>query len=131
MAKNERVHQAVQSAVDRVDEFISGATLSLPDSKYRRASKVFLESKSASARTAGLFLTFYWLQDGGWDLDSVPIGIRGQFGDKLLCEELTRRHVTLSKTKYMSSLSHAMAATSQVFRSRASDRRSISLSRRL
>lgn len=54
-----------------------------------------LLAKSASVRTAGLFLSFYALKERTWDYKTLPSGVRGEFGDKLLCEGLSTRHVTL------------------------------------
>lgn len=93
--RNEKVETAVRSTLDRVDAFISGQGVSLPKPVHRRACDKLLEAKAASVRTAALFLMFYWLEEPGWNRDSVPVGARGKYGDKLLCEELTNRSITL------------------------------------
>ncbi len=67
----------------------------LPKPEHRRACDTLLETKAASVRTAALFLMYYWLEEPAWDSDRVPVGARGEYGDKLLCEELTVRHITL------------------------------------
>jgi hypothetical protein len=85
---------AVERTLNRIDDLISGESIVLPDPKYRRAVEIFLDKQSASARTAALFLMFYWLEEPSWDLRSVPIGIRGASGDKLLSEGLTTRNIT-------------------------------------
>jgi hypothetical protein len=51
--------------------------------------------KRASVRTAGLFLAFYSAIDPTWNYTSPPSGVRGKYGDKLLCEELSKRYITL------------------------------------
>jgi hypothetical protein len=53
-----------------------------------------------------LFFMFYWLELPDWDFNTLPVGLRGRFGDKLLCEELTKRKVTLhgSITAYAENL---------------------------
>ncbi|MHB8974085.1 MAG: hypothetical protein ACYC3X_27870 [Pirellulaceae bacterium] len=92
---NERIFQAVTKAIQRIDAFISEDSVTLPAPQFRHACDRMLHEKSSSARTAALFLMFYWLEDPAWTLDTVPVGIRGGRGDKLLCEELSQRHVTL------------------------------------
>jgi hypothetical protein len=93
-SRNHKVHDAILKTIERVDAFLGGETLSLPAAQYRRAADALL-TRSASVRTAGMFLAFYALQDLTWDYDSPPSGVRGEFGDKLLCEELSRREITL------------------------------------
>lgn len=95
MARNEKVEAAAQLALKRVDAFISGATLSaLPSADARKACDAQI-GKCASVRLGSLFLACYAVVDPDWDCKGVPIGIRGQFGDKLLSEQLTQRSVTL------------------------------------
>src|SRR5438105_4617092 len=93
--RNEKVEAAVHKVLERVDAYVSGEAVALPKPKHRRACDDLLETKAASVRTATLFLMFYWLEEPNWDRDAVPIGARGEYGDKLLCEELTNRHITL------------------------------------
>ncbi|MGC8640061.1 MAG: hypothetical protein ACP5XB_09320 [Isosphaeraceae bacterium] len=53
-------------------------------------------SRSASIYTGMLFFMFYWLETPEWDLNSLPRGWRSEkHGDVFLCEELTKRHLTL------------------------------------
>jgi hypothetical protein len=93
--RNKSIEIAVQSVLARIDDFISPATLDLPEPDYRRACEDLLTKQKSSVTTAILFLMFYWLQEPSWDRDSVPVGIRGKYGDKLLSEELTNRNITL------------------------------------
>lgn len=93
--RNRRVEMAVNKALERVDEFIGGKKISLPKPPHRRACEELLDKKSASVKTAALFLMFYWLEEPSWDRNSVPVGARGRYGDKKLCEELTNRNITL------------------------------------
>ncbi len=93
--RNILVERAVAGALQKVDDFISGEKVELPNPKHRRACDELLEQQSPSVRTASLFLTFYWLEDPKWDLKTVPVGIRGEHGDKKLSEELTNRNITL------------------------------------
>lgn len=92
--RNVKVEQAVLGAIARIDFFLSGEALELPSALHRKACNALL-GKSASVRTAGLFLAFYALQQEGWKYDALPPGARGAFGDKLLCEELSTRDITL------------------------------------
>ncbi|MCC6419966.1 MAG: hypothetical protein IT429_17155, partial [Gemmataceae bacterium] len=93
--RNVLVERAVNKALERVDDFVSGEEVDLPTPAHRRACETLLDTRSASVKTAVLFLVFYWLEDQTWDMNSVPTGARGQFGDKKLCEELTNRSITL------------------------------------
>jgi hypothetical protein len=93
--RNTHVEAAVTRALERIDYFINGGTIKLPDAKYRRAAESLLDTQAASVKTAALFLMFYWLEQSSWDLKAVPRGIRGQYGDKRLSEELNRRSITL------------------------------------
>ncbi len=89
------VEAAVNKALERVDAFIGGEKVSLPQPTHRRACEELLEHKANSVKTATLFLMFFWLEDPTWDRNSVPVGSRGKYGDKKLCEELTNRSITL------------------------------------
>ncbi|HEY6333265.1 MAG TPA: hypothetical protein VI756_28330, partial [Blastocatellia bacterium] len=92
---NPFVRNAVAAAIGRLDEFISGARVNLPRPKYRHAIDHLIERRSSSVTASVLFFLFYWLQDPSWDLKSLPVGIRGRFGDRYLSEELNRRGITL------------------------------------
>jgi hypothetical protein len=93
--RNVVVEAAVNKALERVDAFISGGQVALPTPPHRRACEELLDTQAGSVRTAVLFLTFYWQEDRSWDVNRVPPGARGKYGDKKLCEELTKRNVTL------------------------------------
>lgn len=95
--RNLLVERAVSHALDRIDYFISGAELeALPSPEHRRACDALLaRPRAGSAKVATLFLMFYWLEEPTWDRDTVPVGIRGQYGDKLLSEQLNQRDITL------------------------------------
>jgi hypothetical protein len=82
--------------VGRIDAFLADDTLRtpLPSRDQRRACEKQL-TQSGSIRLASLFLAFYALQDSAWDFHCVPTGVRGKYGDKLLAEQLSRRHITL------------------------------------
>jgi hypothetical protein len=92
--RNTSVEAAVTATLERIDAFAAGAELRPITAQLRAACDSLLDEQSASARTAGLFLAFYWLHDTKWNGDEVPVGIRGKYGDKLLSEGLTERSVT-------------------------------------
>jgi hypothetical protein len=94
-ARNLVVERAVHRAIDRIDYFLSGGELSLPSAEHRRGCEDLLERQRASVRVSAMFFIFYWLEDENWDRDHLPAGLRGQYGDKFLSEELNRRHITL------------------------------------
>lgn len=104
--RNKTVEDAVRLALERVDAYINGENVVLPSKEHRRAADALLDGQAASVRTATLYLMCYWVCDPGWDLSSVPVGTRGAYGDKLLCEELGLRHITLygSITAYAENL---------------------------
>jgi hypothetical protein len=95
VARNIVVEEAVRLILDRLDSFISHETVALPRPSFRKACDAQLAHRSGSVRLASLFLAYYSVRDASWNCESVPTGIRGQYGDKLLAEELTRKHVTL------------------------------------
>jgi hypothetical protein len=84
--RNILVETSVNKALERIDAFIAGEKIDLPLPAHRRACEELLDRKSASVKTATLFLMFYWLEDQTWDMNSVPVGVRGGYGDKKLCE---------------------------------------------
>lgn len=92
--RNTAVQNAVTAALERIDAFIAGEEIKPLSPVLRAACDELLDKQHASARTAALFLSFYSIQDTAWDGDSVPVGTRGQYGDKLFCDELTKRSVT-------------------------------------
>lgn len=95
MARNQLVEDTVKFALERIDAFLSKETVSLPSKKVRHACDQLLESKSASVVTACFFLACYRVQDPSYKFRDVPVGARGKYGDKYLCEQLSQRSITL------------------------------------
>ncbi len=96
MTRNEKVEAASLLAIRSIDAFIAGATLeALPTAKNRQACDGQVAHRAGSVRLASLFLIFYSLADSTWNCQAIPTGIRGQYGDKLLAEQLTQRSVHL------------------------------------
>ncbi|MDP9173671.1 MAG: hypothetical protein M3O30_07370 [Planctomycetota bacterium] len=95
MQRNEKVEAAVKLALNRIDKFIGGDTVQLPNPAARRIADGQLQHRSASVRVASMFFVFYSLYDDKWDCNALPVGYRGEYGDKLFAEQLSQRHVTL------------------------------------
>ncbi len=95
LSRNISVENAVNAALNRIDDFLADAKLTVPSAIYRAAIDDVVKNESASVKTATLFLMFYWLQDTRWNQRSVPIGTRGAYGDKKVCDQLTLRGITL------------------------------------
>ncbi|MCE5245500.1 MAG: hypothetical protein ABFD84_16865 [Candidatus Polarisedimenticolia bacterium] len=93
--RNRHVEEAVTKAIERVDEFINGAKLVLPKPEHRKVCDLQLSESGGSAKTAALFFAFYALADPDWNKVQIPTGLRGEYGDKRLAAELTRRDVTI------------------------------------
>jgi hypothetical protein len=93
--RNTSVEAAVRQALDAIDGFIAGDPVDLPSKQVRELLDAHLQKQKNSVKLATLFLAFYSMEDRAWDANSVPVGIRGANGDKLLAAELTFRHITL------------------------------------
>lgn len=96
--RNERIESTVDLLISLVDRLAGGEVLGNPASSDIRALfDEHVESHGGSVRLACAFFAAYAVVDPAWDFKSVPTGIRGRFGDKLLGHQLTRRHVTFHK----------------------------------
>src|SRR5918911_3493541 len=93
--RNVNVERAIALALERIDYFLAGGEVELPTPEGRHASDRLLEGQSASTITACLFFTFYRLIEPSYNFTRQPVGSRGKFGDKWLCEELSKRSLTL------------------------------------
>lgn len=94
--EDSQVARATRKALERVDHFLAGGVLEPPIPRYMAACDELLETRSPSIYTGIFFLMFYWLEEPGWDLNSLPTGWRSlNHGDKFLCEELTKRNIHL------------------------------------
>lgn len=95
-SRNVYVEQTVALILDKIDGFIEGNKLAaLPSARARAAMDLQIGHSSNSVRLASLFLAFYSTIDRDWDCNSIPTGIRGQWGDKRLANELNLRNITL------------------------------------
>ncbi len=96
--RNENVEKAARLLVELVDKLTDGESLGAPaSSKIKNIFDNHVEPHGGSVRLACAFLAAYSIIDDDWDFTSVPTGIRGKYGDKLLAGELTFRHVTFHK----------------------------------
>ena len=94
--RNFHVERTVDGILAKIDAFIEGKKLiGLPSPKARAAMDAQLTHSSNSVRLASLFLVFYSTVDTNWDCNSIPTGIRGQWGDKRLANALSLRNITL------------------------------------
>jgi hypothetical protein len=94
--RNISVEQTVELILSKIDGFIEGEKLdAMPSAKARAAIDAQLRHGSNSVRLASLFLVFYSTIDKAWDCNSIPTGIRGQWGDKRLATQLNLRNITL------------------------------------
>lgn len=99
MVRNKCVEATVDLLLELVDRLAAGETLGEPcPPAVRRLFDQHTEHQGGSVRLACAFLAAYALADPDWDFASVPTGIRGQYGDKRLANELTFRHVTFHKS---------------------------------
>lgn len=93
--RNTFVEATTDLIVRRLDSLIAGGTLSRPvPQQLQRILDDHATRNGGSVRLASIFLLAYSLVDEGWDFDTVPTGIRGQYGDKRFAASLTERYVT-------------------------------------
>ena len=98
MVRNENVERSVETLLNLVDEVVDGAVLGPPAKATTRALfDEHVAHQGGSVRLACAFLTAYSVVDNQWDHRSIPTGVRGTYGDKLLATSLTFRHVTFHK----------------------------------
>lgn len=93
--RNKNVETAVDAILAQLDSMIDGAPI--PAVVPAKIAKVFDSTgiqQGGSARLAMVFFIAYSLACKDWDFSSIPVGIRGKFGDKKLAAELTTRYVT-------------------------------------
>jgi hypothetical protein len=95
--RNVNVERAIRLTLGRIDDFLAGQEVKLPVPSLRHACDQLIDKQSASTLTACLFLVFYKLVEPTYDFTGQPVGSRGKYGDKWLCEELSKRHLTLHK----------------------------------
>ena len=95
LARNVHVEHAVDAALSYIDRLIGGEKLAaLPASPIREVADAQLQQR-ASVKVASLFFVFYAMEDKEWNRDSLPKGIRGEYGDKRLATGLGLRSITL------------------------------------
>lgn len=98
MSRNAAVEKTVGILVATVDRFISGGSVTAVIPPHVQA--VFDESvanQKGSGRLASAFFVVYAIIDPKWNRNKIPVGVRGEHGDKRLSAELTTRHVTFHR----------------------------------
>ncbi|MDB2391835.1 hypothetical protein N9V91_02350 [Acidimicrobiaceae bacterium] len=86
--------RAVSVSLEAIDAALDDDIAALPSPGLRRAIDGQL-AKRASVRVASLFFLAYSMCDSDWDLEHIPTGLRGKYGDKLLAAGLSGRTITL------------------------------------
>jgi hypothetical protein len=96
--RNEHVQKSVSLIIELLDRLSNGESLGGPASRpIKELFDSHVEAHGGSVRLACIFLAAYTIIDPLWDFKSVPTGIRGQYGDKLLASSLSFRHVTFHR----------------------------------
>ena len=95
LKRNTAVELTVHEVIARLDAYIGGESVALPGADERRKADAQLSHRSASVRVASLFLAFYAIKQPSWDCNRVPSGVCGEYGDKLLAEQLSLRSIAL------------------------------------
>jgi len=96
--RNDKVECAVNLIIERLDQLANGKVLGKPASiPIKKLFDSHAEMHGGSVRLACVFFAAYAVVDKDWDFKSIPIGVRGQYGDKKLAVELSFRHVTFHK----------------------------------
>ena len=97
--RNGDVESSVSDVITRLDELCDGQPVGdLPSTSTRKIFDDLIVAERGSVRLAAVFLLAYSVRAKRWNFRSVPIGIRGKFGDKRLAAALTERHVTLHQS---------------------------------
>lgn len=92
--RNINVESAASLILEKVDAFIGGKKLrALPKAEVRNRVDAFMSKPGGSVRLASVFLLAYSTVDTAWDFSSVPVGVRGKYGDKRLSAELSDKFV--------------------------------------
>ena len=105
MPRNVAIEDTVSLLVETIDGFIAGdKLLVLPSARSRSVADQQLAHRASSVRLASLFLAFYSTMAEAWDCDSIPVGIRGQYGDKKVGDPDFRNERGCQVTRLLSPL---------------------------
>ena len=95
MSRNVGVEKAVGLIFEKLEQLIAGGALGAPASPaIQRIMSTHVDPKGNSVKLACIFFAAYCLIDKKWDFNSIPVGIRGKYGDKKLAGGLTDLFVT-------------------------------------
>ncbi|ALC16341.1 hypothetical protein DSOUD_1562 [Desulfuromonas soudanensis] len=96
--RNENIEKSVHLLISLIDRISHGESLGSPAPiSIRNIFDNNVDQQGGSLRLACAFLAVYSIVDKTWDFKSVPTGVRGRYGDKLLASELTFRNITFHK----------------------------------
>jgi hypothetical protein len=97
--RNEYIESSVSSIIGRIDALCDGQPVGdLADNNTRKILDQLIIAEKGSVRLAAIFLLAYSVHAKRWNFRTVPVGIRGKYGDKRLAAALTDRHVTLHQS---------------------------------
>jgi len=93
--RNGSVENAVDLLLSLVDKLAAGGELEKPiPSTLADLFDSHVKGQAGSIKLACAFLVAYSVVDRKWNGKSVPVGIRGKYGDEKFATELNRRYVT-------------------------------------
>lgn len=92
--RNENIEKAVDLLIEKIDDISRGVEPPVPTASKLKSLFDQVKVQSGSVRLACAFFVSYSYIDHTWDFKTVPVGIRGKYGDKRLSVALTSRHVT-------------------------------------
>lgn len=95
MSRNLSVEGSVNLILERLDHLIAGGALGAPASHgIQNIMTSHMDPKGNSVKLACIFFAAYSLVEEDWDFNSIPVGVRGKYGDKSLACGLSDRFVT-------------------------------------
>ncbi|NJL98674.1 MAG: hypothetical protein HC924_07580 [Synechococcaceae cyanobacterium SM2_3_2] len=93
--RNKNVEGAIQLLIGLIDQLTDGVPLGPPaPPRIKNIFDCHVKDHANSVKLACAFLAAYSLVDKNWNFTTVPTGVRGKYGDKLLSVALTFRHIT-------------------------------------
>lgn len=95
MSRNLNIEKSVDLILDGLEHLIAGGALGAPASQaLQNIMNTHIDVKGNSVKLACIFFAAYSVVDADWDFNSIPVGIRGKYGDKRLAGGLSDLFVT-------------------------------------
>lgn len=95
MPRNVSVEKAVELILERLERLVAGEALGAPaPPALQNILTTHIDPKGNSVKLASIFFAAYCTVDKEWDFNSIPVGIRGKYGDKKLAGGLSDLFVT-------------------------------------